>query len=293
MSTANLQPPPSSADSLSSGGTQSPSNEIDASSVLIVLPTPEPEPDLQPFLPQDPSREPITITSIDSQGFDASESSISDNNEDDFLVNEDGYVYGGMEMDSERDVDLDEEHVIQIARLKSSSVPPLPPSKVFLYLLSPFLKLGAILAISFPPPSPSSGHDPDDDSGGSKDEDYHTRLASRRHEILGLLAFALLSAFTRHVWYMLARYIRRADLEQIIVEAVTRTNQPSSRDRRGGGSRKREKENTRKWVRYAVRFSVGVFRLLVVVVYLRGTFHYLSSHFLLQNSYHHTRVSVR
>lgn len=269
-----LDPPPLPTTDSFNSGSQSPQQEIDTTSVLVLLPSPEPEPRLQPFLPhdQDPTSSQDHISSSTAiTATDSDNSSLSDNNEDDFLVNEDGYVYGGMEIDSERDVDLDEEHIMQMARLKSSAVPPLPPSKVFLYLLSPFLKLGAILAISFPPPSADPVH-PGPDNHESETQRYHTRLGNRKHEVLGLLAFAILGAFTRQVWYMLARYIRMADLEEIILESFIRGQQSSSRQRRSGAVRKREKEVLRKWVRYIVRSCVGAFRLLVAVVYLRGVY---------------------
>lgn len=189
-------------------------------------------------------------------------------------MNEDGYVYGGMEIDSDRDgdVDMDEEYIMEVTRLRSSTVPPLPPSKVFLYLLFPFLKLGAILAISFPLPLPK---DESDDKG----EEFHTRLGRRKEQVLGLVGFAILAAFTRQVWYMLARYIRRADFEEIVLEAFVPGHHTSTSSRRRsrsrareGRSRRKEREAARRWVKYGVRFVGGVFRILLVVVYLRGAF---------------------
>ena len=76
-------------------------------------------------------------------------------------------------------------------RLQASAFPPLSSVSVFLYLLSPFLKLGALLL---------------------PNADLPLKVA-----IPALLFFAGLAAFTRQIWYMLARYIRRADLEEIML----------------------------------------------------------------------------
>ncbi|GBE83045.1 hypothetical protein SCP_0500890 [Sparassis crispa] len=127
--------------------------------------------------------------------------------------------------DDETDDDLTE----QTDRLLSSSVPPLSSLTVFLYLLSPFLKLGAFLV-------PDAG-------------------LPLRYGIPVLLFFAGLSALTRQIWYMLARYVRRADLEEIVLQTF-------ARDRR--------KEGTRWLLRQLVRFGVGLLRVLIAALYLRA-----------------------
>ncbi|KAJ7128229.1 hypothetical protein C8R43DRAFT_1027477 [Mycena crocata] len=110
--------------------------------------------------------------------------------------------------------------------------PPMAPSLVFLYLLSPYLKLGAL----FLP---------------------NTQLPLK-YGIPPLAIFAVLSAFSRQIWYMLARYMRKADLEDIILDAFTRG---------------RGKERQRGWLRSIVRGGTGMLRVLLSVIYLRESVH--------------------
>jgi hypothetical protein len=63
-------------------------------------------------------------------------------------------------------------------------VSPLPPSAVFLYLLSPYLKFGAML---LPNETLAAGQ-----------------------IVAQLVFFGVLSVFSRHVLYLLARYLRKA-----------------------------------------------------------------------------------
>jgi hypothetical protein len=115
-----------------------------------------------------------------------------------------------------------------------SSVPPLSTLAVFLYLLSPLLKLGALF-------SPAIG------TKGIK-------LA-----LPALFFLATLCAFTRQIWYMLARYIKRADMEEIVLQTFAR-----------GAGRGREGERKRRWIRLIVRFSTGLLRVLLIATYLNG-----------------------
>ncbi|OCH88672.1 hypothetical protein OBBRIDRAFT_734006 [Obba rivulosa] len=126
--------------------------------------------------------------------------------------------------------DEEEDEDEQRERLLASPVPPLSSPTVFLYLLAPFLKLGATLVA-----------------------DVQMR---REAEVLVLLGFAGLAAFTRQIWYMLARYVRRADMEEIVLEAFARG--------RGHDTR-------RRLLRYVVRGNVGVLRILLAAVYLRAS----------------------
>lgn len=114
------------------------------------------------------------------------------------------------------------------------SVPSLSTLAVFLYLLSPLLKLGALL-------SPSVG------AKGIK-------LA-----LPALFFLATLCAFTRQIWYMLARYVKRADMEEIVLQTFAR-----------GAGRGREGERKRRWISLVVRFSTGLFRVLLIALYLNG-----------------------
>ncbi|KAK0188123.1 hypothetical protein F5146DRAFT_1226459 [Armillaria mellea] len=109
-------------------------------------------------------------------------------------------------------------------------VQPLEPSVVLLYLLSPFLKLGATLL-------------------------PHTRLPLK----LGLPAlflFAVLAAFTRRLWYMLARYTRKSDVEDIVLDSFAR-------------GRGRGKERLRSVLRSVVRGGTGALRVGLAALYIR------------------------
>ncbi|KAJ7784333.1 hypothetical protein B0H16DRAFT_1402171 [Mycena metata] len=110
--------------------------------------------------------------------------------------------------------------------------PPMAPSLVFLYLLSPYLKLGAL----FLP---------------------NTQLPLK-FGIPPLIIFAVLSAFSRQIWYMLARYMRKADLEDIVLDAFARG---------------RGRERQRTWLRAIVRGGTGLLRVLVAFIYLRESVH--------------------
>lgn len=119
---------------------------------------------------------------------------------------------------------------LQSERVRASAVPPLPPNTVFLYLLAPYLKIGALLL-----PAAARG-------------------LPMRYAVPALVGFALLSALTRQVWYMLARYVRKADMEEVVLDALAR----------GAG-----KEGRRRVVRALVRLGTGAARVLVAAVYLR------------------------
>ena len=123
---------------------------------------------------------------------------------------------------------LEDQADLALERLRTSSIPPLASPSAFLYLLAPYLKLGALLA-------PATG--------------LPARVA-----VPALLLFAALSAFTRQIWYMLARYVRRADFEEILLETFARG---------------RGKEGRRMTLRRIVRLCVGVFRVAVAALYLR------------------------
>ncbi|KAJ7643929.1 hypothetical protein FB45DRAFT_823717 [Roridomyces roridus] len=112
--------------------------------------------------------------------------------------------------------------------------PAMAPSLVFLYLLSPYLKLGALLL-------PNTQH-------------------PLKYGIPLLIAFAILSAFSRQIWYMLARYMRKADLEDIVLDAFALG---------------RGKERRRAWLRSLVRGGTGLLRVLLAVIYLRESVHIL------------------
>ncbi|KAI0330492.1 hypothetical protein GY45DRAFT_1208512, partial [Cubamyces sp. BRFM 1775] len=130
--------------------------------------------------------------------------------------------------DFSSDDEAEEQSDLQLERLRSSSIPPLSSLSVFLYLLAPYLKLGALLL-------PEAG------------------LQSKAG-VLVVVLFAALSAFTRQIWYMLARYVRRSDLEEIVLETFARG---------------RGKERRRMVLRQLVRLAVGSLRVLTAALYLR------------------------
>ncbi|KAF7314404.1 hypothetical protein MKEN_00913200 [Mycena kentingensis (nom. inval.)] len=103
---------------------------------------------------------------------------------------------------------------------------------VFLFLLSPLLKLGAMLL-------------------------PNTQLPLK-FGIPALFVFAVLAAFSRQIWYMLARYMRKADLEEVILDAFARG---------------RGKEQQRKYLRSISRLGTGLLRALLAVIYLRESVH--------------------
>ncbi|KAF9257483.1 hypothetical protein L218DRAFT_935665 [Marasmius fiardii PR-910] len=105
---------------------------------------------------------------------------------------------------------------------------PLSPSLVFLYLLSPHMKLGSLLL-------------PNVD-------------LSLKFGLPALFLFAILSAFTRQIWFMLARYVRRDDLTDVVVEVFIR----------GRGKNKR-----RKMLKTVVQLGSGLLRILLSIIYIR------------------------
>ena len=123
-------------------------------------------------------------------------------------------------------------------RASYTTTPSLSSITIFLYLLSPLLKLGAFLCSSL-------GY-----------EEVPLRIC-----IPALLFFASLCALTRQIWYMLARYVKRTEIEEILLQTFAR--------RTGRG---REGERRRRLVRNIVRACTSMIRILVVAVYLRGMF---------------------
>lgn len=117
------------------------------------------------------------------------------------------------------------------------SIPPLPPSSVFLFLLSPYLSLGALLLPSTPTPL--------------------------KYGLTALCVFAVLSAFVRQLWYMLGRYCRTGSMEDVVMDAFTK------RSRRAGANREKDVKR-RRIVKRLVRFGTGILRVLIATMYLQG-----------------------
>lgn len=112
----------------------------------------------------------------------------------------------------------------------------LSPSVAFGYFLSPHLKLGSMLILSSQAPLKLS--------------------------IPALLVFAFLSAFSRQIWFLLARYVR-PDLNEIVAEALTQ-----------GRGRERQRSITKG----VTRFLSAVMRILLATVYLKGEFASVYAH---------------
>lgn len=131
--------------------------------------------------------------------------------------------------EDEDEVDNDPDLVSPIFEARKSVVfPPLPPISVFIYLFAPLLKLGAL--------------------------DLPNSHLPLKYGLPALLLSALASAFSRQIWYMLARYLRKADMSNVVVETFARG---------------RGKERRRMVIRGLVRTGTGVIGLLLAITYLR------------------------
>ncbi|KAI0338868.1 hypothetical protein BDW22DRAFT_1336914 [Trametopsis cervina] len=188
--------PRPSIDSLSSGR-QSPIQEVDPSAALILAPEPGDHDELDE----------------DAAAFEFLSSS-DDDSQDEGLDGPLGRTTGG----------------------PWSSVPPLSSLAVFLYLLSPLLKLGALLSSSVGDVQPL------------------------KITLPALFFFASVCALTRQIWYILARYVRKPDMEEILLQAIAR-----------GAGRGREGERKRRWIKFVVQSGTGLVRLLLISLYLRAS----------------------
>lgn len=111
----------------------------------------------------------------------------------------------------------------------ASSATPLSTALVQLYLVSPFLGLGGMFI-------------PDGNT-------------SRPWMIAAVCVFTVLSTFARYVWYLLARYLRKIHLEDIVADAFAKG---------------RTKERLRVQLRTAVRVGEWVMKVLLATLFLRG-----------------------
>jgi len=135
-----------------------------------------------------------------------------------------------------REDEDDDELVSPMFELRRSAVfPPLPPSLVFLYLLVPYLRLGAL---SMP----------------------YTQLPLK-YGLPALFLSALAAAFTRQIWYMLARYVRKAKMSDVLLDTFARG---------------RDKERQRVVIRGAIKGVMSTLGIFMSIVYLRCTFRLFS-----------------
>jgi hypothetical protein len=131
--------------------------------------------------------------------------------------------------DDEDERENDEELVSPMFELRRSAVfPPLPPPLVFLYLLAPHLRLGALNIPYSPLPL--------------------------RYALPALLLSALATAFARQIWYMLARYIRKASMTDVFMDTFARG---------------RANERWRLAIRSTVKTCIGFLGVCLSIVYLR------------------------
>ncbi|GLB38208.1 hypothetical protein LshimejAT787_0500730 [Lyophyllum shimeji] len=130
------------------------------------------------------------------------------------------------------DTDDEEDDHASHFDLRRASNPPLSPTHVLLYLMAPYLKLGAMYI-------------------------PHTETPLK-YGLPSLFVFAGLSAFARQLLYMLSRYTRAAELEDVILEICARG---------------RGKEQRRSMLRSVVRAGTGGLRVLLSTVYLRESVH--------------------
>ena len=137
------------------------------------------------------------------------------------------------EFTDDEDSDRDESNLVSpvFDMRKSTVFPPLRPSLVFLYLLAPYLKLGALDLIN-------------------------SRLPLK-YGLLALATSALASVYSRQIWYKLARYLRKADVTEIVLDTF---------------ARRRSKERRRMALRGSVKAGNGILSILVAVTYLRCEF---------------------
>ena len=137
----------------------------------------------------------------------------------------------GLTDDEDSDAD-DNSLVSPVFDMRKFTVfPPLPPSLVFLYLLVPYLKLGALDLLNLRLPL--------------------------KYGLLTLFTSALASVYARQIWYMLARYLRKADMAEIVLDTFARG---------------RGREHRRMILRGSVRAGTGILHFLVAVTYLRREF---------------------
>lgn len=110
------------------------------------------------------------------------------------LVNDADSPNEGLDFSS--DDGLSDEVTTQPDRFSTSAIPPLSPTLVLLYLTVPYLKLGPIFLLTSAIPLSQS--------------------------IPTLLLCATFAAFTRELWYLLARYLRKMDTEDVILDVFAR-----------------------------------------------------------------------
>jgi hypothetical protein len=146
------------------------------------------------------------------------------------LVHVNDADFPNAELDFSSDDELPDDFAPPPDRFNASIIPPLSPTNVLLYLSIPYLKLGPMFLPTSDTPLSQS--------------------------IPTLLICAAFATFTRELWYLLARYLRKMDIEEIVLDVFAR------------GS---DKARTRLLLRVIVRVGTFVMRVLLASVSLRGS----------------------
>lgn len=162
-----------------------------------------------------------------------------DENEDD-----DGDVERPLNMDFSTDEDDDsddlDDSLSPLYQFNGKlSIPPLPPFTIFIYLLSPYLKLGALLLPYYQLPL--------------------------KFGLSSFLVSAMLAVVARHLLYLLARYLRKADFEEVFSSTFVSSKK---KGRRG--------ERRRGFLKFLARLGTAILRIFLAVIYLQGQFDLLN-----------------
>ncbi|EAU86175.2 hypothetical protein CC1G_03386 [Coprinopsis cinerea okayama7 len=123
----------------------------------------------------------------------------------------------------------DDDIVSPVFEIRRTSIPALPSLSILLYLLSPYLKLGTLNVL------------------GSAEG------VPLKHSLPALFGLAIMSAFSRQLWYLLARYLKKADIMEVFCDAFAKA---------------RGKERQRRIIRTTVKVCTAIVNALLAIVYL-------------------------
>lgn len=133
------------------------------------------------------------------------------------------------ELDFSSDDDLPDEFSARLDRLNASPIPPLSPTVVLLYLSVFYLKLGPMFLPTSDTPLSQS--------------------------LPTLAACAIFAASARQMWYLLARYLHKVEMEDVILDVFA-----------GSPGRRRT-----RLLRTIMRSGTSTMRVLLASVSLRGS----------------------
>jgi hypothetical protein len=173
----------------------------------------------------------LSVGSEGSDNEDSPELSAVDSSAALILVHDDSQESQQFGFSDEDDGDEDDDIVSPIFEIRRTTIPPLHPRTVFLYLLAPFLKFGALNIL------PAAD-----------------RL-DLKYGLPALFLSAICSAFSRQLWYMLARYLRKAEVPEVLCDTFAKA---------------RGKEKQRNFIRFSVKVGTAVASSLLAILYLHG-----------------------